>query len=521
VQANRLLVALTAACALALVCVGSAVSRSAAFEGASLSVDVETELGQSYFVADIDFGGRTSGPPDVPGRVDLTVPAGYGIDLTGSAGAEIGAVLGAVTSGGGNGLEFVNGSIVVVDPAAYAADPVAQACAPGTHTAVWNMTAQLLGNPVNVPIAVDQSDSGYVIHYCPFLAPSSAYAAGLVFIDFQLALPLAAIPTAAATYTWSALVTPAAAWTADPTHTFELRAKIPTPNVLSAHARYVAKTHSASITGRLEAGGQPRLGVAVFVHEIGADGPDTPADITDENGAFSVTRPVSKTTSYRVYVDDRTSSCFDPSTAPDGCKSETLPAPPPAYVTAIVPRKTDPRVSIRSADQALAKRSLLTLSDFPGGQELPGDTGIPCAAFAPDLRTLTVSGHASSPFFVTANQREAAYVTASVFTSVKSAHTAFEKEAQLADMKCEAADYASGLDPDARVAKLMRVSLPGAGNELRAYRSLVTSSFDNVALDLVFVRVGRLVIELHLYALDASDSAFEIQLARTLAGRAR
>ena len=175
----------------------------------------------------------------------------------------------------------------------------------------------------------------------------------------------------------------------------------------------------------------------------------------------------------------------------------------------------------RSADQALARRSLLTLADFPGGQLIPGDTGIPCAAFAPDLHALTVSGHASSPFFVTATQREAAYVTASVFTSVKSAHTAFDKEAQLADMKCEAKDYASGLDPDAKVTRLTRVSLPGAGNELRAYRSLVTSSLDNVALDLVFVRVGRVVIELHLFALSASDSALEVQLARALARRAR
>jgi hypothetical protein len=516
----RRLVALAAACVLALVCVGSAVSRSAAFDGASLGVDVETFAGQTTVIADVDFGGRPNGVPDVAERVDLTVPAGYQIDLTGGVGAEVGAVLGAVTSGTGNGFEFVNGRVVVADPAAYAADPAAQSCAPGPHTAVWNMSAQLLGNPINVPIAVDQSDNGYVIHYCPSVAPSSAFANGLVFLDFELGLVLTAVPTVPATYRWSALVTPANAWTADPANAFELRAVIPFPNVLTAHARYDAKTHSAAISGQLAAGGQPRYGVAVYVHQIGFDDPDTPADITDENGRFSVGRPVSKTTSFRVYVDDRTSSCFDPSTAPAGCKSETLPAPPPAYVTAIVPRKTDPRVSIRSSDQALAKRSLLTLADFPGGQALPGDTGIPCAAFAPDLRALTVSGHASSPFFVTANNREAAYVTASVFTSVKSAHTAFDKEAQLADMKCEARDYASGLDPDARVAKLTRVTLPTAGNELRAYRSLVTSTLDNVALDLVFVRVGRVVLELHLFALTSSDSAFEVQLARALAQRA-
>jgi hypothetical protein len=41
-----------AACAFALVCVGSAVSRSAApFDGASLDVGVETVAGQTYALA--------------------------------------------------------------------------------------------------------------------------------------------------------------------------------------------------------------------------------------------------------------------------------------------------------------------------------------------------------------------------------------------------------------------------------------------------------------------------------------
>lgn len=526
-SASRRLATFTAACAVALVCVGSAVSRSAApFDGATLSVDVETFGGQSFFIADVDLsGGSIPSAPAVAARVDLTVPSGYQIDLTGQAGAEVGAALGAVTSGGGSGFEFANGTIVVADPAAYAADPVAQACAPGTHTAVWNMTAQLLGNPIQLPMAVDQIDNpgggpSYVIHYCPFAPPSAAYANGLVFLEFDLGLQLTAMPTAAGTYTWSALVTPASSWVADPASTFELRALVPIPNTLTAHARYEAKSHSAVITGRLAAGGKPRAGVSVYVQQSGLHDPSTAADVTDANGAFEVRRAVAATATFQVAVDDLTSSCLDPSTAPAGCKTQTLAAPPPVVTTAIVPRKSDPRVSIRSADQALARRSLLTLADFPGGQQLPGDTGIPCADFAPDLHTLTVSGRASSPYFVTASQREAAFATVSVFTSVMSAHTAFDKEAQLADMKCEAKDYASGLDPDAKVTRLTRVSLPGAGNELRAYRSLVTSSEGNVALDLVFVRVGRVVIELHLFALSTSDSAFEIQLAQALAHRA-
>ena len=50
--------------------------------------------------------------------------------------------------------------------------------------------------------------------------------------------------------------------------------------------------------------------------------------------------------------------------------------------------------------------------------------------------------------------------------------------------------------------------------------TISTTIHHSNALDLVFVRVGRVVIELHLFALSASDSAFEIQLARALAHRA-
>ena len=51
------------------------------------------------------------------------------------------------------------------------------------------------GNPIQLPMAVDQVDNpgaapSYVIHYCPFAAPSAAYANGLVFnrATFQIAV---------------------------------------------------------------------------------------------------------------------------------------------------------------------------------------------------------------------------------------------------------------------------------------------------------------------------------------------
>jgi len=520
------LVTFVAVCAAALVCAGSAVSRAAApFDGATLSVDVETFAGQSFVDADVELSSGSVGVPGVAARVDLTIPSGYQLDLSGKVGSTVGDLIAAVTSGSGSGFAFLNASVVVEDPAAYAADPVAQACAPGSHTAVWLATAQVLGNPIELPMAVDQVDvagttPSYVVHYCPFVPPSPAYANGLTLFDFGLALSLSGVPTVTGTYAWSALVTPASNWVPDASSAFELRALVPIPNELTARVRYDAKAHSAVLTGKLTAGGQPRAGVTVYLRASGSDSDPTPAGRTDATGSFSILKAATATTTYTLAVPDEHGACTDSSTAPAGCKSQTLAAPPGVQLTVVVPRKTDPKVSIRARDQALARRSLLTLADFPGGQQLSEDTGAPCAAFAPDLRKLTVSGQASSPYLLAASQRQAAYSSASVFTDLAGARTAFAKDAQLAAMKCEATDYASGLDPDAKVAKLTRVYLPGAGNELRAFRAVVTSGFGEISLDLVFIRVGRVVIELHLYAVGGSDSAGEIDLSRSLARRA-
>src|SRR5439155_21834474 len=167
------LMTLAAVCATALVCAGSAVSRAAApFDRAALNVDVETLAGQSFVEADVDLSSTSGSAPGIAAHVDLTIPSGYQLDLTGKLGAAVGDVLAAVTSGNGSGFAFVDASIVVEDPAVYAVDPVAQACAPGSHTAVWRATAQVLGNPIQLPLAVDQVDEAgatpsYLVHWCP------------------------------------------------------------------------------------------------------------------------------------------------------------------------------------------------------------------------------------------------------------------------------------------------------------------------------------------------------------------
>ena len=70
------LVILVAACAIALACAGSAVSRAAApFDSATLSVDVETLGGQSFVDADVDLSSASGSLPGIAARVDLTIPS--------------------------------------------------------------------------------------------------------------------------------------------------------------------------------------------------------------------------------------------------------------------------------------------------------------------------------------------------------------------------------------------------------------------------------------------------------------
>jgi hypothetical protein len=526
----RRIVSCVAACAVALVCVGSAVSRSAApFDGASLDVGIETVAGQTYALTGvrlIDPNAGDNAAPNIAARVDLTMAPGFQLDLTAKPGSRIGNFLAVSTTGKGSGADLLVASILVADPAAYAADPVAQACAPGTHAAVWTASGELLrGGTMEVPIAVDQIDVGgapaYVLHYCPSAPPSAASPDGVVLVFSDLAITLAGAPSAPGTSLWSAAVTPATpgSFAPDATGTFELRALVPTPNTLVAHGRYDAKAHTAVVTGTVTSAGAPRAGAAVYVARDDELHP-APVATTDAAGRFTVRRRIGKTTTYDVYIGNSYGPCADPSSAPGGCKGQTISTPEPVSVAAVVPRSTDPKVAIRGHDQALATRSLLTLADFPGGSvEQSEATAIPCAGFAPQLHALTVTGQASSPFYDAAGGREGAFTNASVFRDIASAKTAFAKEAQAAALRCEATDYAGS---DGRVASLVRVTLPKAGNDIRAYRArVVLSDIGNVTLDLVFIRVGRVVVALHVYSVGGADSALDIRLSHLVAQRAR
>jgi hypothetical protein len=498
---------------------------STAFDGAELNVTQLSLAGLNLLSVDVSlqstFGGGEA--PGIAASTDLSVAAGIQLDLTMAPGSEVGYLSGLISAADGSGSTLVNGVIVADDPARYASDPLAQACASGSHGAVWRATLSLIGQEIAVPIAVDASDSGgsssYTIRACPFRGPSASLPAGIAFLDLGLVFfDQATVPVAPGIYTWSALVTPAAQFVADPTRAFELRAIVPVPQKLNVSARYEAKTRSMTLSGKLTAAGMPRAGAVVRL--VGISGNDRFGDLgetrTDGTGAFRVQSSVSVTTRVSASVDVPVGACSAPSTAPGGCLSETESSPQSASTTVIVPRRTDPKQAIQPRDQALARRAVLAGTDLPSDWQAVADPTGPCAGFAPNLRKLTVSRQAFSRLFVAPSQETVVASTAAVYATPEDATTAFARVAKPAAAKCEAADAVDGT-----ASSPAQLPFPRIGDATRAYRASVTIPEGVVNVDLVFVRVGRVVLELELYSLGAAEDGLEADLIRKLAARAR
>ena len=70
-------------------------------------------------------------------KVSIYAPTGYGVNTSLAPGTKIGDIEGAVNIKQLGTNVDVTGTLTTDDPAKYATDPNAQACAPGTHAAVW------------------------------------------------------------------------------------------------------------------------------------------------------------------------------------------------------------------------------------------------------------------------------------------------------------------------------------------------------------------------------------------------
>jgi hypothetical protein len=335
---------------------------------------------------------------------------------------------------------------------------------------------------------------------------------------------IATAPTAAGIYRWSALVTPAApgSLAPQPSAAFELRAVQRRPTVLTLHARFEPKTHTAAITGKLEAAGAPWAGADVtFTSEGGgAAAPTLLGSLpTAADGSFSLHIPAFHSQTIYARVSVKSHACSATSTAPGGCLSETDSAPAYTYANVLVPRDSDPHQAVRPHDQALALTSVLRPGDLRGGQDV-GAGPLPCEGFAPDLHRLTATGTATSDAILSGDQRTAAVASASVLRTAEEARTDFKGVAQLAALRCEVHDLTAD-EPDEKVLGVGPLSIPRIGNESRAFRAQVSDPLSGrLTIDLLFVRAGRVVITLHIYSIGSPNRPLDLQLAHTLAARA-
>ena len=274
----------------------------------------------------------------------LYAPPGYGIDLGIPAGVRLGTARLALV-GKEPGVDVITpleATVTVADPARYAADPGAQACASG-HAAVWELTA--LGQAF--PFFVDRTSGTEAELGAYRLRTCFGSSVAVTEIDIELEGGLTN-PSDRGTYTWRAFVTPyAPAGTPDAAGTIEARALVPFPQTLTVNRSYRPGTRTLVVSGRVTAAGEPRDGVTVRLQAGPGPDPESLEGLavltTDDAGGYVYRRRIPRKRTDQVlfilaYVNPYAGECSGPSPAPGGCVDETLSPPPPRFVRVVIPK---------------------------------------------------------------------------------------------------------------------------------------------------------------------------------------
>jgi hypothetical protein len=287
----------------------------------------------------------SNGSPIPPAQVVIDLAPGYAVTAT-PPGTTVGLAFVYSTSGSGlsGTIALINGEVIADDPARYAGDPGAQACAPGPYTAVWRLSAIVFGLSYTLPIFVGHPSGdpqGVELRLCP---PPLVGSDGKPVTPTPVPLTRAAFlvssltaPTTAGEYVSRAFVTPeSAAGAPDPGSMLEARFLDPIPHVLTLKDRYDAKSHDAVLTGRVMELGKPQADAIVDLTRINSF---TLAKRvrTSANGTFSARIKIASTTRFAAGVPDSTGACPGPSTAPRGCASLTVAGTTLKLVRVVVP----------------------------------------------------------------------------------------------------------------------------------------------------------------------------------------
>jgi hypothetical protein len=278
------------------------------------------------------------------------------VNSGGAPGTTIGSVNATAIAHEQGGLTLpLSGSVVADDPAKHTTD----ACSPGTNGAVWNMNLSVAGQTLVIPIYVNKtvgattSLGAYNLKICltSWQVPSAQGGApfGAQLTDAALTLnKIFTAPVSTGTSQWEALFTPYVtnSPTPNPGGTFEARAFVPLPVVLTIKVSYVKKTNTWKLTGKLTEGGKPvpRWTIRIARGPNGRAFPSQSLTKTNLAGVWKTAGHLKpKKTTYWVAKaaaqerDYTATGCQNPATAaaPAGCVKATL---PPWSVSSVIVR---------------------------------------------------------------------------------------------------------------------------------------------------------------------------------------
>jgi hypothetical protein len=288
------------------------------------------------------------------------LPTGYAVGLSSPPGTAIGQVTIFVSGQ----LDPISAGLFTADPAPFATDTAAQACAPGAHAGVWTAALTVSGAALQLTILVDPTTGdeaargAFRLVYClpsPSVAPDQGGLPGGarvvdVDLDLQNVLTNAA---GGGVLTWRAFVTPYQPGTGTPlpAGAFEVRSIVALPQILSLRRVFAAKTNVLTLSGRLVSASAPRSGInihfAVASKADLSDARDLGVIQTQADGSYAFRKKVArKKTVQRLiliaYVNFYVRDCTDAPLLAGGCSEESI-APPPARFAAVTIPKQLPK----------------------------------------------------------------------------------------------------------------------------------------------------------------------------------
>ena len=214
---------------------------------------------------------------DATGVVTIYAPLGYGVTLGQAPGTKIGDLDAIVLVRAlANARVPIEGTVTARDPAQYVSNP----CSPGLHQAVWLIESTLAGNPLQIPVYVDRTQSGPEANFAslririclasPYIPPPQGAAAGasLIVAAFSVQGVFSNPPTRGS-YPWNALFVPYAPGTAslNPGNAAQSTSYTRLPVQLAVKAKKVkrGKRRYARVTACLTEAGQGVRGVRVNI----------------------------------------------------------------------------------------------------------------------------------------------------------------------------------------------------------------------------------------------------------------